>query len=897
MAKTQIFKLAKELGLSTTVMMEIAKEAGVPVKTNMASIDENQERQIREYFKKKEKGALIEERQAQKDGAPKTIIRRKKAEPAPEPEPTPEPAQPEEELVEAEPLKETEETIAAETETAKESAVEPEREAEEPQGEEEALAEAAVKADEPKAESKSEETAEAEETAQPEAAEPEVADAEAEAPKEDDSKDKKKPAKKVQKPKQVSTILGRIEIKPEPVRQRPQRPAPQRPASRPKPKDEVVDATPVVDQKAKEKKSDSYAEETVIGGHRKRKVVQDLYPEGLKRQAKKRKTVAEEGPLKSVVKSLKIAESIQIAELSRRMGLKAAEVIKKLFELGMMVTANQIIDFETASIVASEFDCQIERSGFEEDNFLREEESPEEDLVVRPPVVTVMGHVDHGKTTLLDYIRRTNVAAKEAGGITQHIGAYLVELKTEKVKGKIAFIDTPGHEAFTRMRARGAKITDIVILVVAADDGVMPQTVEAINHSREAKVPIIVAINKIDKPDSNIPRLKNELMVQGLVPEDLGGDTIMVEVSAKKGDNVEKLLEMVLLQAEIMNLRANPKKRAKGVVVEARLERGKGPVATVLIQDGTLRVGDHFVAGAICGRVRNMLDTQGGTPVKQAPPSSMVQLLGIDEVPEAGENFVIVKDEKDAKRLAEHRALKIKEAAIAKAGKARLEQMLKKIQEGEAKSLKLIIKGDVQGSIEALADALVKLSNDEIKVEVIHAAVGGITENDIMLASASDAVIIGFNIRPEAKVLPIAAREGVEIKLSNIIYEAVDMITQMLTGMLSPTFEEKVLGHAEVRQIFNIAKVGTIAGCFVNDGKITRDASVRLLRDQKIVHTGTLSSLKRFKDDAKEVQQGQDCGLLMSNYNDLKPGDVIEAFIMEKKAGELKPASEPSSKK
>jgi translation initiation factor IF-2 len=505
-----------------------------------------------------------------------------------------------------------------------------------------------------------------------------------------------------------------------------------------------------------------------------------------------------------------------------------------------------------------------------------------ESLQKRPPVVTIMGHVDHGKTSLLDAIREANVIAGEAGGITQHIGAYDVELNGRK----ITFLDTPGHEAFTAMRARGAKVTDIVILVVAADDGVMPQTKEAINHSRAAGVPIIVAINKIDKPDANPERVKRELTEQGLVSEEWGGDTTMVEVSAKKRMNLEELLEMVLLQADVMDLKANPDKAARGTIVEGKLDKGRGPVATVLVQEGTLRLGDYCVVGIHSGRVRAMQNDRG-EKVLEAGPAAPVELIGLSGVPDAGDVFVALSDEKQAKEIATLRQIKQRETELAKHSKLSLEDLYKQIQSGEVKDLNVIVKGDVQGSVEAVGETLRKLSTDAVRLNVIHSGVGAVTETDVNLATASNAIIIGFNVRPEVKAQNMAEKEGVDIRLYNIIYNAVDDIRKAMEGLLEPVYKEKYLGRAEIREVFSVPKAGNVAGSYVQDGKMLRNAQVRLLRDNMVIYTGRMSSLRRFKDDVKEVATGYECGIGLENYNDIKQGDIIEAFEMEKFAATL----------
>ena len=585
---------------------------------------------------------------------------------------------------------------------------------------------------------------------------------------------------------------------------------------------------------------------------------------------------------KAIKRIIRISDAITVGELAKRMGIKANDLIKALMRQGTMVTINHPLDFETAALLASDFNYEVENVAFDEEAILEhaplkagEEEKPE-DLQTRPPVVTIMGHVDHGKTSLLDAVRATNVTEGEAGGITQHIGAYNVELEGRK----ITFVDTPGHEAFTAMRARGAKVTDIVVLVVAADDGVMPQTKEAINHSKAAGVPIVVAINKVDKPDANPERVKQELTEFALVPEEWGGETIFVEVSAKQRINLDQLLEMILLQAEVMDLKANPSKRAKGTIVEARLDKGRGPVATVLVQEGTLRPGDPIVAGLHFGRVRTMTDDRGNR-VDEAGPSIPVEVTGLAGVPEAGDNLYAVEDEKTAKEVAQHRQQKQREAELAKTSKISLDQLYARIQQGEVKELKVIIKGDVQGSVEAVKDSLLKLSTEACRLVVIHTGVGGIIESDVTLASASDAIVLGFNVRPESKAATLAENEGVDIRLYNIIYDAVADIRDAMEGLLAPTLREKELGRAQVRETFTVTKVGTIAGCYVLEGKVQRNAQVRLVRDNVVVWRGKMNSLKRFKDDAREVATGYECGIGLENYNDIKVGDIIEAFEME----------------
>ena len=572
-------------------------------------------------------------------------------------------------------------------------------------------------------------------------------------------------------------------------------------------------------------------------------------------------------------KRIKIDEAITVAGLAKQMGLKASEIIKKLLLLGLQANINQALDFDTAALVASDFEYEIEKTAFEEDDVLQIKEDRAEELVPRPPVVTVMGHVDHGKTSLLDAIRDTKVIEGEAGGITQHIGAYHVTLS----KGDIVFLDTPGHEAFTSMRARGAKVTDTVILVVAADDGVMQQTVEAINHAKAAEVPIIVAINKIDKPNANVERVKRELSEHGLVPEEWGGSTTMVEISAKKRTGIEELLEMVLLQAEMLELKANPNKMTRGRVIEAKLDKGRGPVATVLIQEGTLRAGDIYVCGIYSGRVRNMFDGRGKR-IDAAQPSIPVEVVGFPGVPNAGDDFIVLADEKQARAVAEHRLLKLREKELSRSSKITLENLFNQIQDGEVKELKLIVKTDVHGSLEAIVDSLLKLSTSEVKVNIIHSGTGAVTETDVMLASASNAIVIGFNVRSDTKVQELAEQESVDIRYYDVIYQLLDDIRSAIVGMLKPIYKENVIGRAEVRQTFHVPKMGMIAGCSVIDGRVERNARARVLRDNVIVYDGKIGSLRRFKDDVKEVKAGFECGIGIENFNDVKERDILEAY-------------------
>ena len=577
-------------------------------------------------------------------------------------------------------------------------------------------------------------------------------------------------------------------------------------------------------------------------------------------------------------KTIKIEGSITVKDFADLLGKGVSEVMTKLIALGVFATINQEIDFDTASVVASDYGISVEKTEEKEEVEvgLEQEEDRPEDLKERPPVITVMGHVDHGKTSLLDAIRKTHVTAKEAGGITQHIGASEVEVRGKK----IVFLDTPGHEAFTSMRARGAKVTDIAILVVAADDGVMPQTIEALSHAKAANVPIIVAMNKIDKPGINPDRVKQELADQGLLVEEWGGDTILVPVSAHTREGLDTLLEMILLVAEMQELKANPNRLASGTVIEAKLDKGRGPVATILVQNGTLKVGDAVVAGSAYGRVRAMVSDKGKN-IKKAGPSTAVEILGLSDAPEAGDLFNAVKEDKIARQIGEKRKAKFREENLHVTAKVTLEDLFKQIKEGSVKELNIIVKADVQGSVEAVKQSMVKLSNEEVKVKVIHGGVGTITESDILLASASNAIIIGFNVRPSSAVSSLAERENVDLRTYRIIYEAIADVEAAMKGMLEPEYKEVVLGKVEIRATFKVPGIGTIGGAYVMEGKVSRNAKARLIRDGIVIHEGSISSLKRFKDDAKEVNAGYECGIGLENYNDIKEGDIVEPYIIE----------------
>ena len=593
-------------------------------------------------------------------------------------------------------------------------------------------------------------------------------------------------------------------------------------------------------------------------------------------EAQRLQRIAQERKAKHI--TIEVPEEITVGEFALRLKVSAPEVIKKLMALGVFATINDTIDFDTAVLVADEFHAKVEKEVVVtiEERIIDDSEDEEENLVPRAPVVVVMGHVDHGKTSILDVIRHTNVTEGEAGGITQHIGAYRVKVGDRD----ITFLDTPGHAAFTTMRARGAQVTDIAVLVVAADDGIMPQTVEAINHAKAAGVSIIVAINKMDKEGANPERVKEQLTEYELVPEEWGGDTPCIPVSAHTKQGIDDLLEMIILTADMMELKANPDRAAKGTVVEARLDKGMGPIATVLVQNGTLRTGDIIVAGTSVGRVRSMMDDKGRR-VKEAGPSVPVEITGLDDVPVGGDIFNAVSDERLARELVEQRRTEQKEEVFRSQTKVTLDNLFEQMKEGDMKELKIIVKADVQGSVEAVRQSLEKLSNDEVRVHIIHGAVGAVSESDVMLANASNAIIVGFNVRPDPVAEENAKRDGVDLRLYRIIYDCIEEIESAMKGMLAPKYREVVLGHAEVRQTYKVSSVGTVAGCYVQDGKIVRACSVRVVRDGIVIHEGTLASLKRFKDDAREVAENYECGLTVEKFNDIKEGDIIEAFTME----------------
>ncbi len=883
MAKIRVYELARDLNMTNKSLIDKIKDMDIDVdiKSHMSALEDEAVEQIKAGLFGQKSETVVETR------VKPTVIRRRKKTVTIEVPPEIETVA---EADDAEP-------VAAEAVTAAAEAESP------------ALPEAAdqVADDTPAAPVEAEIVAEAE--AEPEA-EPEAgpeppaavtASEPAPTPAEPDAEVVAKQAVKKSRKKDQAAKIIRMPIAPaakEPGAEPPRGRASFRPA------DKVValrPATPGEDagKDAKKKKKKRQVEEPGVENKffkkkisfRKKEVIEgaDLYGgrqrprKGKKGGKVKTSATAQKTQIttaKAIKRRVKIDEAIILSDLAKRMGIKASEMIRTLMGMGVMTTVNQTIDFDTAALVATEFGYEVELAAFEEETLLKVEADDPTRQVERSPVVTIMGHVDHGKTSLLDVIRKTRITDLEAGGITQHIGAYNVATS----KGQVAFLDTPGHEAFTAMRARGAQVTDIVILVVAADDGVMPQTIEAINHARAANVPIIVAVNKIDKDNANIDRVYRELSEQGLSPEEWGGDTIFVKVSAKQNIGIDELLDMILLQSEVLELKADPDKRAYGHVVESKIDPGRGAIATVLIQEGTLHTGDAVVCGVYSGKVRAMLNDLGQV-VDAAGPSIPVEVIGLSGVPMAGDELIAVADEKNAKQISEHRIQKHRSKELAKTGRLSLEKLFEQMQQGEVKDLNLILKADVHGSIEALADSLTKLSNQEVNINVVHSATGTITESDVSLASVSNAIIIGFNVRPSTKVQLMANEEGVDMRFYNVIYDVIKDIKNAIAGMMSSTFEERVLGKAEVRDTFHVPKIGTIAGCYVTEGKIERGRRLRVLRDGVVQYEGKNSSLRRFKDDVKEVQSGYECGVGVENYNDIKVGDVLECFYLE----EIKP--------
>jgi translation initiation factor IF-2 len=862
MAKIRVYELARDLNLENKILLSKLQDLDISVKSHMSALDDDTVAIVRQQlFGKKEE--TIEETRVK----PTVIRRRKKVtiEAAPEPTPEPEASDAAEMPLEDAP----EETEPVEEGPAAEEAPE------------------AVEA----------------EAVQATSADEAVAEAKVEPPEKLEEKAPKKVVKKTKRGESAKIIQLPIKPVEKPATEKPAKKekikgkAAPRPAGKPAAPKPGVKPAETTSKDTKKKKWQKKGEE---GDHdrkflkkkisfRKKSVVegQDLYDSGY-RSRKPRKGGKSKIPAsarktqittaKAIKRRIKIDEAIVLSELAKRMGIKAGEMIRTLMGMGFMATVNQSIDYDTAAMVAAEFNYEVERAGaaFEEEEILKQEADDPEKLQERPPVVTIMGHVDHGKTSLLDVIRKTRITELEAGGITQHIGAYHVATN----KGQIAFLDTPGHEAFTAMRARGAKITDIVVLVVAADDGVMPQTLEAINHARAANVPIIVAVNKIDKANADPDRVKRELAENGLTPEDWGGDTIFLLVSAKEKEGIDELLEMISLQAEVLELKANADKPAIGHVVEAKIDSGRGPVATVLIREGTLRTGEPVVCGIQYGKVRALLNDRG-LPVDSAGPSIPVEVLGLSGVPMAGDELIVLEDEKSAKQVSLHRGQIHRSKELAQTNRLSLDKLFEQMQQGEVKDLNIIVKADVHGSNEALIEALTKLSNEEVKVNVVHSATGTITESDISLATVSNAIIIGFNVRPTTKVQALANEENVDLRFYNVIYDVIKDVKGALVGLMESTYKEHVMGSAEVREVFQIPKVGAIAGSYVTDGKFERRQKIRVIRDGVQIYDGKNSSLRRFKDDAKEVQSGYECGIGVENFNDIKVGDVLECYYLE----------------
>jgi translation initiation factor IF-2 len=868
MAKTRVYELARDLNLTNKILLSKLNDLDIAVKSHMSALEDDTVAIIKQQLFGKKEEAVEETR------IKPTVIRRRKKKvvvaATPEPDASDAARTPAEEVPE-------------EIQTINESVTE--------EKVPEAVEEQTTEKIEPV------ET----EAVQAQSADESAAETEAEQPQELKEKKPKKVAKKGKKEESAKII--QLPIKPiakpatgEPVEKGKGKvktlPAGKKAAPKPVDVPAEVAGKDAKKKKWKKKGAEDDQDKKFLKkkiSFRKKSVVegQDLYDSGY-RLRKPRKGAKTKVPAsaqktqittaKAIKRRIKIDEAIVLSDLAKRMGIKAGEMIKTLMGMGFMATVNQSIDYDTAALVAAEFNYEVERAGaaFEEEEILKQTADDPEKLHERPPVVTIMGHVDHGKTSLLDVIRKTRITDMEAGGITQHIGAYYVETKG----GQVAFLDTPGHEAFTAMRARGAKITDIVVLVVAADDGVMPQTLEAINHARAANVPIIVAVNKIDKANADPDRVKRELAENGLTPEDWGGDTIFVHVSAKLSEGIDNLLEMISLQAEVLELKANADKLAIAHVVEAKIDSGRGPVATVLVREGTLKNGEPVVCGIHYGKIRAMINDRG-IQVETAGPSIPVEVLGLSGVPMAGDELIALEDEKSARQVSMHRGQRHRSKELAQTNRLSLDKLFEQMQQGEVKDLNIIIKADVHGSNEALVEALTKLSNEEVKINVVHSATGTITESDISLATVSNAIIIGFNVRPTPKVQALASEENVDLRFYNVIYDVIKDVKDALVGLMDSTYKEHVLGSAEVREVFQIPKVGAIAGSYVTDGKFERGQNIRVIRDGVQLYDGKNSSLRRFKDDVKEVQSGYECGIGVENFNDIKAGDILECYYLE----------------
>jgi len=895
MAKTRVYELARDLNLTNQILLSRLDELDISVKSHMSSLDDEAVAKVKTViFGKKEES--IEETRIK----PTVIRRRRKKVPVKVvAEPTPDTIEITAEQETADEVVETKEAPAEQEQT---EAVEKIKTEEAPLEQEQTEAVEKIEAadEKPSEELEKVEVKPVQETPASEEASAIQGETAITLKVKKPKKLKKDAAAKIiQLPiKPVEKPPVKIAAKPEKPKGKVKRMPPRAPTAKPDVPPKELPAKEIKKKKSKQrldegaegnkkflKKKISFRKKSVIegaalygGGYRARKPRKGAKGKAVATGQKTQITTA-----KAIKRRIKIDDAIVLSELAKRMGIKSGEMIKTLMGMGVMATVNQSIDYDTAVLVAGEFDYEVERAAFEEEEILKQKTDSPEKLQERPPVVTIMGHVDHGKTSLLDVIRKTHVTETEAGGITQHIGAYLVATDN----GEIAFLDTPGHEAFTAMRARGAKVTDIVILVVAADDGVMPQTIEAINHAKAADVPIIVAINKIDKANADPERVKRELAENGLTPEDWGGDTIFIQVSAKQEQGIDEMLEMISLQSEVLELKANPDKLAFGHVVEAKIDTGRGPVATVLVQDGTLRNGDPVVCGIHFGKIRALLDDKG-VQVESAGPSIPVEILGLSGVPVAGDEMIALDDERSARQVSMHRIQRQRSKELAQTNRVSLENLFEQMQQGEVKDLNLIIKADVHGSIEALTEALTKLSNEEVKVNVVHSATGTVTESDIPLAAVSNAIIFGFNVRPTPKVQAIAAEENVDMRFYSVIYDVIKDVKGAMVGLMESTYKEHILGSADVREIFQIPKVGTIAGCHVTDGKFDRGQNIRVVRDGVVLYEGKNSSLRRFKDDAKEVQAGYECGIGIERFNDIKTGDVLECYYLE----EIRPAIE-----
>jgi len=888
MAKVRIYELAKELNMDSKELVEKLKAGGLSIKNYMSTLDEGAVAKARDIVT-----GVVSEVIEEKRIRP-TVIRRRKKTVSVEPEKVAVELEAEEEK----PEEEVEEEVAK---AAGPVAEKVEKEIKKDKAK--ARVKREVKGKKAPAPAQIEEVRKGKEEALPKEAVEPASTAEAQKakraakPKEKVKRVKKRRAEqpaKIIKKAEEGPLRAILEKKKQEVMES-AKPVTQEP---PAAEAEIVPAPEEPEKLEKRKKTKRKVEKEEVAPrsairHRKLEIFEraDLY-EGRTIKRKKKEAAAKEGQKKlkqteittpkAIKRRIKVQQTVTVSELARAMGIKAAELIKKLISLGIVANINQAVDFDTAALVADDFGYELELDQFKLEQTLEEIEDQPEDLSPRPPVVTIMGHVDHGKTSLLDYIRKSNIIAGESGGITQHIGAYYVERKG----GDIVFLDTPGHEAFTAMRARGARVTDIIVLVVAADDGVMPQTKEAINHARAANIPMIVAVNKIDKPEANIEKVQRQLAEVHLVPEEWGGDTIFAHISAKTGEGVSELMELIQLQAELLELKANPGKMARGRVIEAKLDKNRGAVATVLVKSGTLRPGNFFVCGEHYGKIRAMLNNRGKRMIS-AGPSMPVEIYGISGVPMAGDEFIVVDDEKTAKQIITHRQVQAKTKEVTRRGIVSLDDLFEKIREGEVKELNIVLKADVQGSLEALSESLVKLSTDEVKLKIIHSSTGAVTETDVMLASASSAVIIGFNVRANPRVADIAQKEDVDIRYYDVIYNAIQDIRKAMAGLLEPEFKENVIGRADIKEVFHIPKVGAVAGCYVTDGRLERNALVRLLRDEVVIFDGKISSLKRFKEDVKEVSLGYECGVGLDHFQDLKPGDVFEAYELEEVKAEL----------